>query len=50
MEIKLEQKVPYKHEEELYCEGDGALAQAAQRGSEVFFYRDVQHTFLCDLL
>ena len=26
-------EVPYKHEENLYCKGDGALEQAAQRAS-----------------
>lgn len=34
-------EVPFRLEEERYCEGDGTLAQAAQRGGEVLFCGDV---------
>jgi len=43
MEIKLEQKVPYKHEEELYCDSDGVVEQAAHRACGISFFGDIQN-------
>ena len=33
----LQQAVVYRYEEDLHCEGDGPLAQAAQRGGGISF-------------
>jgi len=46
------QEAPYGHEEELHCDNDTVLEQAAQRGCrdspEVF--KMCLYAFLCDLL
>lgn len=36
------QEVPYKHMEDLHCEGDAAVALAAQWSSEASFSRDIK--------
>ena len=41
------QEVPYLNKEELYCEGDRALGQAAQRGCGFFFSGDIHNLSGC---
>lgn len=45
---KQKHKILPEHEGELYCEGDGALEQIAQRNGGVSFSRDTQKLSGCN--